>query len=42
MSMVTVGVDLAKNVFAVHGVDDDGKVALVKPWRAGGKPSAIC
>ncbi|MCG3187679.1 MAG: hypothetical protein IOMNBAOH_02333 [Rhodocyclaceae bacterium] len=31
MSMVTVGVDLAKNVFAVHGVDDDGKVALVKP-----------
>ncbi|WP_124706411.1 IS110 family transposase, partial [Sulfuriferula multivorans] len=27
----TVGIDLAKNVFAVHGVDDNGKPALVKP-----------
>jgi transposase len=31
MSIITVGVDLAKNVFAVHGVDDSGKAALVKP-----------
>lgn len=31
MSIVTVGIDLAKNVFAVHGVDDDGKAVLVKP-----------
>lgn len=31
MSIVTVGIDLAKNVFAVHGVDDNGKSALVKP-----------
>ena len=31
MSIVTVGIDLAKNVFAVHGVDDNGKPALVKP-----------
>ncbi len=31
MSIVTVGIDLAKNVFAVHGVDDNGKVVLVKP-----------
>jgi transposase len=28
---ITIGIDLAKNVFAVHGVDDNGKAALVKP-----------
>jgi len=31
MSIVTVGIDLAKNIFAVHGVDETGKAALVKP-----------
>ena len=31
MSIMTVGIDLAKNVFAVHGVDDNGKPVLVKP-----------
>jgi len=31
MGIVTVGIDLAKNVFAVHGVDDNGKFVLVKP-----------
>jgi len=31
MRIITVGIDLAKNVFAVHGVDDSGKAALVKP-----------
>ena len=31
MTIITVGIDLAKNVFAVHGVDDNGKPALVKP-----------
>jgi transposase len=31
MSIITVGIDLAKSVFAVHGVDDIGKAALVKP-----------
>ena len=31
MTIVAVGVDLAKNVFAVHGVDETGKVALLKP-----------
>ena len=31
MSIITIGIDLAKNVFAVHGVDDSGKAALVKP-----------
>jgi transposase len=31
VAIVTVGIDLAKNVFAVHGVDDNGKAVLVKP-----------
>ena len=31
MTIVTVGIDLAKNVFAVHGVDAAGKPALVRP-----------
>ena len=28
MTIVTIGIDLAKNVFAVHGVDEDGKPVL--------------
>ena len=31
MSIVTVGIDLAKNVSAIHGVDETGKAVLVKP-----------
>ena len=31
MNIITAGIDLAKNVFAVHGVDDTGRAALVKP-----------
>lgn len=31
MTVVTVGIDLAKNVFAVHGVNGAGKAILVKP-----------
>lgn len=34
MSIITIGIDLAKNVFAVHGVDDRGKPALVRPKLA--------
>ncbi|HBA5836692.1 TPA: hypothetical protein J4O86_004078 [Escherichia coli] len=30
MTVVTVGIDLAKNVFAVHGVNAAGKAVLVK------------
>ena len=37
MSIVYVGIDLAKNVFAVHGVDDAGKPALVRPRVARGQ-----
>ena len=31
MNIITVGIDLAKNVFAVHGVDENGRAVLVKP-----------
>jgi len=31
MAILYVGIDLAKNVFAVHGVDGAGKPALVRP-----------
>ena len=32
MAIVTVGIDLAKNVFAVHCVDEAGKAALLRLW----------
>jgi transposase len=40
MAIVTVGVDLAKNVFAVHGVDATGKPVLVpqRGARGAGRP----
>lgn len=31
MTILTVGIDLAKNVFAVHGVNEAGKVELIRP-----------
>ncbi|WP_321945000.1 IS110 family RNA-guided transposase [Burkholderia cenocepacia] len=31
MPIVTIGIDLAKNVFAVHSVDEVGKALLIKP-----------
>lgn len=31
MKIITLGIDLAKNVFAVHGVDALGKAVLVRP-----------
>src|SRR6187200_3497527 len=31
MAILYVGIDLAKNVFAIHGVDEHGKPALVRP-----------
>ena len=38
ITIVTVGIDLAKNVFAVHGVDESGKPVLVRPKAARAKP----
>ena len=37
MGILYVGIDLAKSVFAVHGVDDAGKPGLVKPSVPRGK-----
>jgi transposase len=37
MTILTVGIDLAKNVFAVHGVNDTGKAELVRPAVARNK-----
>ena len=37
MDLVTVGIDLAKNVFALHGVDQRGKAVLIKPKGARGQ-----
>ncbi len=31
MNIITIGIDLAKNVFAVHGFNETGKPELVKP-----------
>lgn len=33
MQVTTIGVDLAKNVFHVHGITKDGSVALNRPLR---------
>jgi len=35
MKATTVGIDLAKNVFSVHGVDAHGKVVLKKTASRG-------
>ncbi len=34
-AMATIGLDLAKNVFQVHGVDSDGKVLVRRQLRRG-------
>lgn len=31
MTIVTIGIDLAKNIFAVHGISSEGKAELVRP-----------
>ena len=41
MAIVTLGIDLAKNVFALHGVDATGMAVLVRPsaaFRCGKRP----
>jgi hypothetical protein len=35
MTIVTIGIDLAKYVFGVHGVDAAGKPALDRAWDIG-------
>lgn len=31
MSIIVIGIDLAKSVFAVHGIHQEGKAELVNP-----------
>ena len=31
MTIITIGIDLAKNIFAVHGVNESGHAELFKP-----------
>ncbi len=31
MAIITIGIDLSKNVFAVHDVDETGKTVPVRP-----------
>ena len=33
MKIATIGIDLAKNVFQVHGVDEQGKAVLKKKLK---------
>jgi transposase len=33
MNVSTIGIDIAKNVFQIHGVDADGKVVIVRKLR---------
>ncbi len=32
MQVTTIGLDLAKNIFQIHGVTDEGDVAFNKPF----------
>jgi transposase len=41
MAIVFVGIDLAKNVFAVHGIDERGKPVLVRPSVSRAKLHAL-
>ena len=41
MAILTVGIDLAKNVFAVHGVNETGAAQLRQPKVARGKLNAL-
>jgi transposase len=33
MQVITVGLDIAKNVFQVHGIDDQGRAVLCRKVR---------
>ena len=39
MTIIAVGIDLAKHIFAVHGVDEAGSAALARPSVAGRPPT---
>ena len=31
MSIITIGIELAKTIFAVHGVNESGKAEMIQP-----------
>lgn len=37
MNIVSAGIDLAKNIFALHGVDQHGTAKFIKPKAARGQ-----
>jgi hypothetical protein len=39
MQITTIGLDIAKNVFQVHGIDATEKVVVRKQLRRGGGPA---
>ena len=41
MAIVFVGIDLAKNVFAMHAVDEHGKPALVYDLKCPGSQAYL-
>ena len=41
MAIIATGIDLAKNIFAVHGVNVGGTVLLRQPKVARAKPGAM-
>jgi transposase len=42
MQITTIGIDLAKPVFQLHGVDAEGKVVLKKKLRRGAVLNFLC
>ena len=42
MHITTIGIDLAKSVFQLHGVDAEGKVVLRKKLRRGAVLNVLC
>ncbi len=41
MTITTVGIDLAKNIFQVHGVDERGKATLKKQLKRARWPNSL-
>ena len=41
MKITTIGIDLAKNVLQIHGIDERGKTALKKQLKRARWPSSL-
>ena len=40
-TITTIGLDIAKSVFQVHGVDNDGKVVIRRQSEASLRPGVL-